>query len=57
MTETTQQVPRDANRVDLHDERERQYWSNRFAVSAERLQAAVSEVGPHVDAVAERLNG
>jgi hypothetical protein len=47
----------DANRIALNEDYEVQYWTNRFGVSKERLEAAVEKVGVSVDAVAKELNG
>lgn len=47
--------PQDANRISLSEDYEVQYWTDRFNVSRERLEAAVSKVGNSVDQVAEYL--
>ncbi|WP_443971518.1 DUF3606 domain-containing protein [Sphingobium sp. CR28] len=49
--------PRDATRVNLTEDYEVQYWTNRFGVSEDRLRSAVDKVGVSVDALAEELNG
>lgn len=51
----TQQGPRDAKRVNVNEDYEVQYWTNRFSVSEQRLREAVNKVGTSVDAVAEVL--
>ncbi|MFZ2995227.1 DUF3606 domain-containing protein [Sphingobium sp.] len=48
--------PRDVNRVSLEQDRDVQYWTNRFGVSREELEEAVETVGESVDAVAVYLN-
>lgn len=53
----TVRTPQDARRVNLNEDYEVQYWTNRFGVSHERLRAAVDKVGVSVDAIAEELNG
>ncbi|MCE7798128.1 DUF3606 domain-containing protein [Sphingobium sufflavum] len=47
--------PQDAQRVNVHEDYELQYWTNRFNVSAETLKDTVSRVGTSVDAVAKEL--
>lgn len=49
--------PEDASRINLNEDYEVEYWTNRFGVSKERLKAAVDKVGVSVDAVAKELNG
>ena len=39
----------------MQENHEVQYWTNRFSVSKERLQAAVDRAGVGVDAVAKEL--
>ena len=45
----------DRKRVDVNQEHECRYWSERFGVSPERLRQAVKEVGPLVEHVREYL--
>lgn len=52
----SQRGPQDAARVNVNEDYEVQYWTNRFGVSADRLRQAVAKVGPSVDAVAAELN-
>lgn len=52
----TKRGPQDANRISLSEDYEVQYWTDRFNVSRERLEAAVSEVGNDVDRVADYLS-
>ncbi len=47
--------PQDGTRVNLDEEL--RYWTHRFGVTADRLQAAVAKVGTDVDAVAREING
>lgn len=49
--------PEDASRINLNEDYEVEYWTNRFGVSKERLKTAVDKVGVSVDAVAKELNG
>jgi hypothetical protein len=48
--------PQDAQRVNVHQQHELQYWTQKFGVSAEALRAAVTQVGPMVEDVADYLN-
>ena len=52
----TRKGPQDANRISLSEDYEVQYWTNRFSVSRERLEAAVQKVGNGVDQVSDYLN-
>jgi len=47
--------PQDRSRVNIHEEYEVKYWSERFGVSAAQLKAAVEKVGPSVTAVEAQL--
>lgn len=47
--------PPDRNRVDVSEDHELRYWSQKFGVSADELKAAVGEVGPMVADVERRL--
>lgn len=51
----TKTRPQDAQRVNVNQEHELQYWSEKFGVSAERLKSAVERVGPMADDVAKEL--
>lgn len=37
--------PADSTRVNVHEDYELQYWSQKFGVTAEQLKAAVKKVG------------
>jgi hypothetical protein len=47
--------PRDAQRVNVHQEHELRYWTQKFGVSAEQLREAVEQVGPMVEDVADYI--
>ena len=47
--------PQDAKRVNVHQEHELRYWSQKFGVSAEVLREAVEQVGPMVEDVADYI--
>lgn len=51
-----QRGPQDASRVALGENYEVQYWTNRFSVSRDQLEEAVSKVGNGVDAIAAYLS-
>lgn len=53
----TNRAPQDASRINLSEDYEVQYWTNRFGVSKDRLRSTVDKVGVSVDAVAKELNG
>jgi hypothetical protein len=47
--------PRDGQRVNVHEDYELRYWSEKWGVSAEQLRAAVEKVGPIARDVARQL--
>ncbi|HYG41700.1 MAG TPA: DUF3606 domain-containing protein [Bordetella sp.] len=47
--------PRDRTRVDITEEWECRYWSDKFGVTVEQLQEAVHQVGPSAEAVQSYL--
>lgn len=47
----------DRDRINLSQEHEVRYWSEKFAVSAEQLKEAVRQAGPTGDAVEKQLRG
>lgn len=46
----------DRDLVNVNEEYELRYWTEKFGVSAEELKAAVKAVGTSVDAVRRHLN-
>jgi hypothetical protein len=44
---------RDRTRINVNEEHELRYWSEKFAVSPQELRKAVEQSGPTVDAVRE----
>lgn len=53
----TKRGPQDAARINIHEEYELTYWTDRFGVSAEQLRAAVNKVGVSAEAVERELQG
>ena len=49
--------PQDSARVNVNENYELRYWSEKFHVSAERLMEAVREVGVSAVAVEKYLKG
>jgi hypothetical protein len=47
----------DRQRIDIHQEHEIRYWTEKLGVSADELRAAVEAVGPMADAVEQRVRG
>ena len=45
----------DRQRIDVHQEHECRYWSDKLGVSPERLRQAVKQVGPLVEDVRRHL--
>jgi hypothetical protein len=51
----TNRGARDRARVNIHEEHEVRYWSEKWCVTKEQLSAAVARVGVSADAVAQEL--
>ena len=51
----TKTRPQDAQRVNVNQEYELRYWTEKFGVSADRLRSAVERVGPMAEDVANEL--
>jgi hypothetical protein len=49
--------PQDRSRINVSQEHEVRYWSEKFGISAEELKQAVQQVGPMADAVEQRVRG
>jgi hypothetical protein len=47
--------PQDARRVNIHQDHELRYWTEKLGASPERLREAVQQVGPMVEDVADFL--
>lgn len=45
----------DRSRINVHEEHEVRYWTQKFGVSKEQLEAAVKAVGVSAKAVEEHL--
>jgi hypothetical protein len=45
LDDTTKTGPQDAERVNVHEEYEVEYWCKRFGVTPTQLRAAVEKVG------------
>ncbi|MES2704657.1 MAG: DUF3606 domain-containing protein [Bacteroidota bacterium] len=50
-----QRGPQDRARINVNEQYELQYWSEKFGVSAEQLRAAVEKVGVSASAVETEL--
>lgn len=53
--DTTRRGPADGSRINIHQDHELRYWTERFGCTAERLKAAVMVAGPSVAAVGAQL--
>jgi hypothetical protein len=51
----TKRSPQDASRIAMGEDYEVDYWTRRFGVSREVLQAAVNAAGNRADAVERNL--
>lgn len=51
----TKRGPADATRVNVNEDYEVQYWTDKFGVSADRLRKAVEKVGPMAKDVEKEL--
>jgi hypothetical protein len=43
-------------RIDIHADYELRYWSERFGVPKDEIEAAIKRVGPRVDDVAREVS-
>jgi uncharacterized protein DUF3606 len=55
MSDDKGKIAADRKRIDVSEDYECRYWSERFGVSAEELKLAVQRVGPMADDVARAL--
>lgn len=53
----TKKGRQDRSRINLHEDYEVRYWSEKFGVSGEELKAAVAKVGNSAKAVENELAG
>ena len=53
--DTKTRGPQDGKRINMSQEHEVRYWTERFGVSREQLQKAVDAAGPMVSAVESKL--
>ena len=51
----TKRRPQDSQRVNISEEHEVRYWTEKFGVTREKLEAAVKKVGPMVKDVEREL--
>ena len=49
--------PQDSSRVNVNEDYELRYWSNKFKVSGDELRAIVAKVGVAASAVEDYVNG
>jgi hypothetical protein len=47
--------PRDAQRINVNEDYELRYWTEKFGVSAQELKGALAKVGPMVEDVRKEL--
>lgn len=47
----------DRSRINVNQEHEVRYWSEKFGITADELKQAVQQVGPMADAVEQQLRG
>jgi len=55
MADDKSKLASDRKRIDVHEPYELSYWSAKFGVTGDRLEAAVQKVGPMADDVAREL--
>jgi hypothetical protein len=53
----TKRAPQDAQRVNMSEDYEVRYWTEKFGVTKDQLAAAVKAVGPMAKDVEARLRG
>ena len=47
--------PQDPKQINVHEDWELTYWSNKFGISKDKLRQAVQAVGPYVEKVKQYL--
>jgi len=52
----TLRAPQDASHVALGEDYEVRYWTHKFGISREKLEAAVKAVGSSAEAIQAHLN-
>ena len=55
MTDNKSKTALDRKRIDVSEDYECRYWSEKFGVSADELKRTVERVGPRADDVARAL--
>jgi hypothetical protein len=55
MPNNTAQKARERERIDMHEDYELRYWTQKFGVTKRQLEAAVREVGTNAEDVAIEL--
>jgi hypothetical protein len=53
----TKRGPQDRARINVHEDYEVAYWTEKFGVTADELRDAVSKAGTSADAVEKELKG
>ena len=56
MSDDRTETATDLKWIDVHDDSEVWYWTNKFGVTKRKLVAAVREVGAHAEDVAVELD-
>ena len=56
MSDDRTETSTDLKWIDVHDDGEVRYWTNKFGVTKQQLVAAVREVGAHAEDVAVELD-
>ena len=56
MTDNKSKTAADRKRIDVREDYECRYWSEKFGVSADELKRTVERVGPMADDVARALS-
>ncbi len=57
MDDKSKRGPQDAARINVNEDYELQYWSEKFGVSRDQLKHAVTQVGVSAKAVEDFLKG
>ena len=57
MDDKTKTRPQDSSRINMHEDYEVAYWTKKFGVTKQQLQAAVDKAGVSAAAVEKELSG
>lgn len=55
LDDKSKKAPQDSSKINIHEDYEIAYWTNKFGCTPEQLKDAVNKVGTGVEAVKKHL--